>query len=87
MIKLMNAIILSYLKTTENIEKKRHCTLNTFELIRLKIHLFLCRNCSNYAKQTAFIDRLLNRQPPVNSSALDTSFLEEQIVSNLTRKS
>lgn len=80
--RLMNAVLLSCRKATELVEKKRHCDLENTERIKLKMHLFMCRNCSNYAKQTAVIDRLLNR---TSITSIDTSLLEERIITRIKK--
>jgi hypothetical protein len=84
--KLMNAIMLSCLKATGLVEKRRHCRLENMEPIQLKMHLSMCRNCSNYAKQTSLIDRLLNRQPSSLPSTAETSLLEERIITDIENK-
>ncbi len=78
--RLMNAVLLSCRKATELVEKRRHCGLESMERIKLKMHLSVCRNCSNYAKQTALIDRLMNR---TSTTSIDTSLLEDTIISRL----
>ncbi len=80
--RLMNAVILSCRKATELEEKRRHCHLENMERIKLKMHLSMCRNCSNYAKQTAVIDRLLNR---TSTTSIDTSLLEDRIITRIKK--
>lgn len=78
--KLMNALMLSCRDATGVLEKKRHCGLAKMERLKLKVHLSVCRDCSNYAKQTAVIDRLLNRN---YTTVTDTYLLEERIITRL----
>jgi hypothetical protein len=85
--KLMNTIMLSCRIATGLVEKRRHCRLETVEGIQLKMHLSMCRNCSNYEKQTNFIDRLLNRQSKSLPSTTDIASLEERIISDIKNKS
>lgn len=84
--KLMNAIMLSCRKATEFVEKKRHCRLAKMERVRLKMHLSICKDCSNYAKQTGFIDRLLNGHQKFSSANVDTSSLEKRIITDIQSK-
>lgn len=84
--KLMNAILLSCRKATGLVEKRRHCRLESMDAIQLKMHVSMCRNCSNYAKQTSLIDRLLNRQFNSLPSTADTSLLEAQIITGIQNK-
>lgn len=84
--KLMNAILLSCKKATGLVEKRKLSRLEKMEGIQLKMHLFMCSNCSNYAKQTRFIDRLLNRQPNSHPFTADTSLLEERIITGIQNK-
>jgi len=78
--KLMNAILLSCRKATGLVEKRRHCNLEKIERVKLKMHLSMCRDCSNYAKQTAVIDRLLHR---TSTTFIDTSLLEDKIITQI----
>lgn len=81
--KLMIAIMLSCRKATELIEKKRHCGLEGKERLQLKMHLSMCRFCSNYAKQTGLIDRLLNQLPQALPPSENTTELEEKIIKEI----
>lgn len=80
--KLMNAVLLSCRKATELVEKKRHGDVGNMEGVQLTMHLSMCRNCRNYAKQTAVIDRLLRR---TSTSIMDTSLLEDRIIIQLKK--
>lgn len=82
----MNVIMLSCKKATELVEKRKLSRLEKLEGIQLKMHLSMCSNCSNYAKQTRFIDRLLNREPKSLPSTTDTSLLEERIITGIQNK-
>lgn len=75
--------MLSCKKATGLVEKRRHCHLETMEHLQLRAHLSMCGNCSRYAKQAGFIDRLLNRQSSSLVSTADTSMLEERIIKGI----
>ncbi len=84
--RLMNAVMLSCRKATGLVEKRSHYRLENMERIQLHMHLSMCRNCSNYAKQTSLIDRLLNRHPNSLPSTADTFLLEERIITDIQNK-
>ncbi len=84
--RLMNAIMLSCRKATELVEKRMLCRLDKMEGIQLKMHLSMCRDCSNYAKQTGLIDRLLNRMPTSLPSSTETILLEERIMKKIEKE-
>jgi hypothetical protein len=55
--KIMHILLLSCLKATELIEKKLHVRLKWHERIQLKLHKLMCRACTNYEIQSAFIEK------------------------------
>ena len=55
--KLMHKLFLSCLKATELIEKKLHFKLSVKEKLQLKMHKMMCSACSNYEKQSVFIEK------------------------------
>lgn len=59
--------------------------MDIIEGIQLKMHLFICRYCSNYAKQTRLIDKLLKRLFSAQTPSTDTTYLEEKIFKELQK--
>jgi hypothetical protein len=55
--KLMHRLFLSCLKATELIEKRLHFKLSRKEKLQLKVHKMMCSACSNYEKQSIFIEK------------------------------
>ncbi len=55
--KLMHKLFLSCLKATELIEKRLHFKLSVKEKLQLKVHKMMCSACSNYEKQSIFIEK------------------------------
>ena len=55
--KLMHKLFLSCLKATELIEKRLHFKLSVKEKLQLKVHKMMCSACSNYEKQSLFIEK------------------------------
>ncbi len=55
--KLMHMLFLSCLKATELIEKKLHFKLSVREKLQLRMHKMMCNACSNYEKQSIFIEK------------------------------
>ena len=64
--KLMHILFLSCLKATELIEKKLYFRLSTKEKLQLTMHKTMCSACTNYEKQSKFIDIALKHphEPP-----------------------
>lgn len=56
---MMHLLFLSCLKATELIEKKLRFKLSLSERIRLAMHKSMCDACSNYQKQSEFLDDAL----------------------------
>lgn len=79
----LNTLMLSCRKATELVEKRRICRLDKLKGLQLKMHLSVCPDCSNYAKQTGLIDRLLNRMPTSLPSYTETFLLEERIMKKI----
>lgn len=84
--KLMNAVMLSCRRATEQIEKRRHLSLQAKEKIQLRTHLFFCKYCRRYARQTALIDRLLSPAEPALPAITDTVELEERIIQEVQKR-
>jgi hypothetical protein len=77
---MMNLIMLSCRKATELIERRKYSPLDKIERIQLKMHLSMCRWCSNYNKQSRLIDRLISRVPKSTPTDENTTMLQEKII-------
>ncbi len=53
----MHKLFLSCLKATELIEKRLNFKLSVKEKLQLKVHKMMCSACSNYEKQSLFIEK------------------------------
>ncbi len=80
---LMNATMLSCIKATELMEQKELMPLSLLQKVQLQMHVAMCSGCRNYMKQTALINKLLNK---TFNSVLqtDTATLEEKILSKIS---
>lgn len=80
---LMNAMMLSCVKATELIEQKELTPFSLMQKVQLRMHVAMCSGCRNYMKQTALINKLLNK---TFNSVLqtDTASLEEKILSKFS---
>ncbi|MCF8276477.1 MAG: zf-HC2 domain-containing protein [Flavobacteriales bacterium] len=54
--KIMNVMMLSCRKATELMEKKLDKKLSTTETFQLKLHISMCKACSDYQSHTTMID-------------------------------
>jgi len=62
MMRLMNLLMLSCRKATELMEKKNRAPLKALETLQLFMHTRMCDACTQYEKQSHFIDNLLKKQ-------------------------
>ena len=76
--KLMHTLFLSCLKATELIEKKIYFRLTLKQKIQLKAHKAMCSACSNYEKQSRFMDQALKYFNNTNGSSKDLSELKKE---------
>lgn len=58
---LMNALMLSCQRATYLIEKRQEAPLNVLERLQLSAHTSMCVACQAYQKQSAIIDRALDK--------------------------
>lgn len=80
--KIMNAIMLSCMNATGLIEKKKLVPISLLKKMQLSMHLSMCDGCSNYQKQSDFIDMLLSKQQE-KTEMNDTFLLEEKILKKI----
>jgi hypothetical protein len=81
--KIMHILFLSCLKATELIEKKIHFKLSYKEKLQLKVHKMMCDACSNFEKQSEFLEKGIENQHKKLHADLDIEQLKEQIELNL----
>ena len=74
----MHFFFLSCLRATELIEKKIHMQLDLKEEIQLKLHKSMCKACSNFDKQSVFIDVLI-KSKEYKKLNINTSIFKEEI--------
>ncbi len=81
--KLMHLLFLSCLKATELIEKKIYFRLTLKQKIQLKAHKAMCSACSNYEKQSRFMDQALRHSNKPNESSADLSELKKETLAKI----
>lgn len=79
----MQLLFLSCLKATELIEKKLRFKLSLSEKIRLTMHKSMCDACTNYEKQSKFLDDAIFRSH--QESHHNTDELKSKIKEELTK--
>lgn len=77
--KLMNILILSCLKATELIEKKLHFKLSYKEKLQLKVHKMMCDACRLYEKQSALLEKAIEKQQEEKVEEIDIEKLKKEI--------
>ena len=77
--RIMRILFLSCLKATELIEKKLHFSLSRKERYQLKMHKMMCNACSQYERQTFFIDHNLKHRKIIIPRKLDVEHLKKMI--------
>lgn len=80
---VMNAIMLSCIKATELMERKELIPLSLMQKMQLKMHVAMCSGCRNYMKQTALVNKLLNKTFSA-PSVVDSTELERVIISKIS---
>ncbi|MFA6456065.1 MAG: hypothetical protein WCW40_04520 [Bacteroidota bacterium] len=73
---MMTSLMVSCKKATELIEKNSIAGLSLTEKLQLRMHTAMCSACTNYQKQSLYIDTLLKRSsipempaaPPADTS-------------------
>lgn len=87
MSKLMNTLTLSCLKATELMDKYPPVKLSIREKVMLKVHKSMCDACTNYEKQSKFLNELLSKQIFIHSEdnipTIENRKLREQIISKI----
>lgn len=81
--KLMNMLILSCLKATELIEKKLHFKLSFKEKLQLKMHKMMCDACRLYEKQSALLEKGIEKQQEETFEEIDIEKLKKEIYTHL----
>ena len=74
--------MLSCVKATELMEQKEFMPLGFVKEMQLQMHTAMCSGCRNYMKQTALINKLLNKFLH-SETETDTAALEQHILSNI----
>jgi hypothetical protein len=82
--KIMHILFLSCLRATELIEKKLNLKLSVKEKIQLRTHKMMCNACSNYEKQSVFIEKGISLHRNGEFSAKDIEQLKHTIVEKLS---
>ena len=81
--KIMHKLFLSCLKATELVEKKMHFGLTAKERVQLKMHKMMCDACSNFEKQSEFLEKGIENQHKKLHTDMDIEQLKKQIELNL----
>lgn len=81
--KLMHLLFLSCLKATGLIEKKIYFRLTLKQKIQLKAHKTICSACSNYEKQSIFMDQALRHSHKPNESSADLSEFKKETLTKI----
>ena len=82
--KIMNKLLLSCLRATELIEKKLNFKLSVKEKLQLRMHKTMCSACSNYEKQSIFLDKGISVIQEREISIDDVEQLKQSIAKKLS---
>ena len=90
MIKMMNWLMLSCIKSTELMEKESIVGLSRKEKLQLRLHTSMCDGCRAYQKQSALIDKLLKNKLGSEFTEIVTEIennpLKDRILLNLPKQ-
>lgn len=81
----MHLMFLSCFKATELIEKKLYFGLSFREKIQLSAHKAMCNACTNYEKQSFFMDKALSHPFNPADQSIDLTLLKEQTLSKIEK--
>lgn len=81
----MHFMFLSCYKATELIEKKLYFKLSFKERLRLKVHTAMCSACSNYEKQSGFLDKALNYDFKPTDLHIDLHSFKEETKAKISK--
>ncbi len=81
--KIMHFLFLSCLKATELIEKKLNYKLSVKEKLQLKMHKMMCDACSNFEKQSEFLEKGIEIHHKNLTTKTDVERLKKQILLHL----
>jgi hypothetical protein len=81
--KLMNILFLSCLTATELIEKKLHFKLSFKEQLQLRMHKMMCDACRLYEKQSALLEKGIEKQQEATFEEMDIEKLKKEIYNRL----
>lgn len=80
--KFFHTLILSCKEATFLVEKKEQGKMSLKEAIQLKIHLWICKACKIYAKQSKVIDAIFRKKSQIKTE----SKLDENIKQKIIKK-
>ena len=84
--KIMHFLFLSCLKATELIEKKFNFKLSLKEKIQLKMHKMMCDACTNFEKQSEFLEKGIEIQHKKIHTEMDIEQLKKQILLHFPKR-
>ena len=72
-------------KATEMVEKKSVVGLSFSESLKLKLHMFICKACKTYQKQSELIDAFITDKTKQEEQAplIENNKLKSSIISKL----
>jgi hypothetical protein len=76
---IMKGLMLSCQKATELMEKQLLTRLSPFEKMKLVLHTKMCDACTVYQKQTALIQKALDRSSSHDVPSPDVSSFKEKV--------
>ncbi|KOY85669.1 hypothetical protein AD998_05450 [bacterium 336/3] len=76
-------ILLTCKKATELVEKKQNKRISFKENIQLKLHLWICKACAVYEKQSKIIQSFLQKVTQKNISEKLSEESKKKILENL----
>lgn len=74
----MHILFLSCIKATELIEKKLYFGLSFKEKVQLTAHKAMCNACTNYEKQSIFMDKALSHPSEPVDNSIDLTDLKKE---------
>lgn len=87
---IIHKLFLTCQETTLLLEVKNNLPLSFIENIRLKIHLYICKNCETYQQNIKIIDKILERNiisPSIEgNNNINCQQLKKRIMKNIANE-
>ena len=80
---LLHTLIISCKKATLLVEKKEQDKISFKESVQLKIHLWICKACKIYEKQSKVIDAIFRKKSRIKTETKLDKNIKQKIIKKI----